>query len=188
MVTFFSIQILYSGTTNISLMKIVVYHAEECDRKKCTSLKLGRKGKFKIVSSLNQLPREALVLNPFSEKAVSPEDRDMVLRRGIAALDCSWKKVKKSSVIFQTARNHRSLPFLVAANPTNYGKPCILSTAEAVAATLYIVGLKDIASDIMSYFKWGPHFLDLNRELLEAYSRAENSLEVVEIQKKFIGG
>lgn len=182
------IQIIYTCVANITLMRIVVYHAEECDRKKCTSLKLGRKGKFKIVNSLNQIPRGALVLNPFSEKAVSPEDRDMVMRRGIAALDCSWKKVRKSSVIFQTAGNHRSLPFLVAANPTNYGKPCILSTAEAVAATLYIVGLKDIASDIMSYFKWGPHFLDLNRELLEAYSRARDSREVVEIQNKYIGG
>jgi pre-rRNA-processing protein TSR3 len=76
----------------------------------------------------------------------------------------------------------------VAANPTNYGKPCILSTAEAVAATFYIVGLKNNAIQIMSSFKWGPHFLELNRELLEAYSRAESSREVVKIQDEFIGG
>lgn len=169
-------------------MKVTVYHAEECDRKKCTTFKMAKKGKFKIVNHLNQLPRGAIVLNPYSEKAVSREDREAVINRGVAGLDCSWKKVQKSTAIFKTSKYHRSLPFLVAANPVNYGKPCILSTAEAIAATFYIVGLKDIAEDIMSHFKWGPHFLILNKELLEAYSDAENSVEVVKAQNEFIGG
>jgi pre-rRNA-processing protein TSR3 len=149
---------------------------------------MAKKGKFKIVNHLNQLPRGAIVLNPYSEKAVSPEDRAAVNKRGVAGLDCSWKKVQKSAAIFKTSKYHRSLPFLVAANPTNYGKPCILSTAEAIAATFYIVGLKDIAEDIMSHFKWGPHFLILNKELLEAYSEAKTSEEVIKAQNEFIGG
>lgn len=169
-------------------MKVVVYHAEECDRRKCTTVRLARRGKVKVVSKLNQLPTGAVVLDPFSEKALSPEDQKTVEENGITALDCSWKKINGSSVIFRGRKNHRSLPFLVAANPTNYGKPCILSTAEAIAATFYIVGFKDIATNIMSQFKWGPHFLELNHELLEAYSRAKNSMEVVKIQNDFIGG
>ncbi|MCK9151713.1 DUF367 family protein [Methanobacterium alcaliphilum] len=169
-------------------MKVTVYHAEECDRKKCTTFKMAKKGKFKIVYHLNQIPRGAILLNPFAKKSVSREDREIVNKRGVSALDCSWKKVKGSSVMFKTSKYHRSLPFLVAANPTNYGKPCILSTAEAIAATFYIVGLRDIAEDIMSHFKWGPHFLTLNEELLEAYSRASNSADVVNVQNEFIGG
>jgi pre-rRNA-processing protein TSR3 len=169
-------------------MKVIVYHAEECDPKRCTTRRLDKQGKIKMIKHLNQLPTEALVLDPFAVKSVSREDRETVEKNGIVGLDCSWKKINKSSPLFRGKKNHRSLPFLVAANPTNYGKPCILSTAEAVAATFYIVGLKNNAIQIMSSFKWGPHFIELNHELLEAYSRAKSSREVVMIQNEVIGG
>jgi len=169
-------------------MKVTVYHAEQCDPKKCTTVKLQRQGKIKVVPKLNMLPRDAIVLDPFSKKSASPEDREIVEKNGIVGLDCSWNRIQKSNIMFKGKKYHRSLPFLVAVNPTNYGKPCKLSTAEAIAATFYIVGLKDNAVEIMSQFKWGPHFLKLNHELLEAYSRAKTSAEVVKIQNGFIGG
>ena len=169
-------------------MKVTVYHAEQCDPKKCTIVKLHKKGKIKVVTKLNMLPRRAIVLDPFSTKSASPEDREIVEENGIVGLDCSWNRIQKSNIMFKGKKYHRSLPFLVAANPTNYGKPCKLSTAEAIAATFYIVGLKDNAVEIMSQFKWGPHFLKLNHELLEAYSSAKTSAEVVKIQNEFIGG
>jgi len=169
-------------------MKVVVYHAEECDPKRCTTRRLARKNELRMLTHYNELPRGALVLDPFAAKSVSREDLEIVREKGIVALDCSWKKIEKSSALFRGTKHHRSLPFLVAANPTNYGRPCILSTAEAVAATFYIVGLKDIAIHIMSHFKWGPHFLELNHELLEEYSLALSSREVVKIQNEFMGG
>ena len=168
--------------------KVVVFHTEQCSPKKCTTRRLAKLKQIKMVTRFNQIPRGALVLDPFSPKAVSPEDHELVVKKGIVGIDCSWKLIDKSSAMFKGTKTHRSLPFLVAANPTNYGKPSILSTAEAVAATLYIVGLKDNAIQIMSHFKWGPHFLELNYELLEAYSRARSSREVVDIQNEFIGG
>jgi pre-rRNA-processing protein TSR3 len=173
---------------NNIFMKVVVYHAGECDPKKCTTRRLARKRELKMITQFKKLPSGALVLDPFATKSVSREDLETVKEKGIIALDCSWKKIEKSSALFRGTKHHRSLPFLVAANPTNYGRPCILSTAEAVAATFYIVGLKDIAIQIMSHFKWGPHFLELDHELLEEYSRALNSQEVVKIQNEFIGG
>ena len=169
-------------------MKVSVYHAEQCDPKKCTTVKLQRQGKVKVVNKLTMLPKGAIVLDPFSVKSVSYEDREIVEKNGIVGLDCSWNRIQKSSIMFKGKKYHRSLPFLVAANPVNYGKPCKLSTAEAIAATFYIVGLKDNAVEIMSQFKWGPHFLKLNHELLEEYSSAKTSAEVVKIQNSFIGG
>jgi len=167
-------------------MRIVVYHAGECDRKKCSTVKLEKQGKVKVVTKLNMIPASGIILDPYSQKALSHEDQDTIIEKGLVGLDCSWKRLNKVPFRLKTGKNSRSLPFLIAANPTNYGKPCILSTAEAIAASFYIIGFKDIAVDIMSGFKWGPHFLKLNEELLESYSKAKNSLNVVEIQNKYL--
>ncbi|BBL61096.1 MAG: DUF367 family protein [Methanobrevibacter arboriphilus] len=166
--------------------KITIFHADECDKKKCTAFKLEKQNKARIVYNLNQIPRGAIILNPFSDKSASPEDKDLVLKKGVVGLDCSWNKVSSSAKFFSLTKYHRSLPFLIAASPVNYGKPCKLSTAEAIAATFYIVGFKDTAKDIMNGFKWGHTFIELNLELLEAYSGASNSSEVVAIQNEFL--
>jgi len=167
-------------------MKIIIFHANECDKKKCTAYKMEKLGKCKMVYKINQIPKGAIALNPFAQKAVSPEDKDIVKKRGIVGLDCSWNKVSSSSTFFNLTKYHRSLPFLIAASPINYGKPSKLSTVEAIAATLYITNFKDKAKDIMNSFKWGHTFIELNFELLEEYSNAKTSVEVVNIQNEFL--
>ncbi len=167
-------------------MKVTVFHANECDKKKCTSFKMEKQGKCRIVYKIHQIPRGAIVLNPFAEKAVSMEDRGLVEKKGVVGLDCSWNKISSSSTFFSLSKYHRSLPFLIAANPVNFGKPCILSTNEAVAATLYLTGFKEEANHIMDGFKWGHSFIEMNYNLLEAYSSVETSEEVVKIQNDFL--
>jgi pre-rRNA-processing protein TSR3 len=78
------------------------------------------------------------------------------------------------------------VPFLVAANPVNYGRPLKLSCVEALAATLYITQYKVEAKALLDKFKWGPSFIDINLDLLEAYSQCANSTEIVAVQNDHI--
>ncbi|MHA1903376.1 MAG: DUF367 family protein [Candidatus Thorarchaeota archaeon] len=165
--------------------RILVYHARQCDPKKCTGLRLVRMHKSTIIKDLKRIPRGSVVLNPVSETAFSPADSKYVSKSGLVALDCSWKQAES---IFRTSRSgqQRALPYLIAANPINTYIPVKLSTAEALAAALYIIGQKSAAIDLMSVFKWGPSFLTLNQVWLDAYAECETSLEVVEVQKEIM--
>ena len=166
-------------------VKICVYHAGQCDPKKCTTLKLKRHSLVRVVRRVGRLPRGAVILNPFSERAFSPADRGRMEKRGLAGIDCSWVYADDVLNLF-TRGTSRCLPYLIAANPVNYGVPTKLSTVEALSAALYITGYKRKAERLLSIFKWGLGFIVLNRELLESYAQAKDSSEVVELQKKFI--
>ncbi|XP_063901176.1 18S rRNA aminocarboxypropyltransferase-like isoform X2 [Zophobas morio] len=165
-------------------LKLALWEFGHCDPKKCSGRKLLR---LKIAFKLrpNQKFR-GLVLSPVGRLFVSPSDRLIVIRNGIAAVDCSWAKLEK--VPFNKIRNHneRLLPYLVACNPINYGRPWKLNCVEAFAACLYICGEMEEAEKILDKFKWGHSFLELNGELLEAYSNCVTSNDVREVQAKFI--
>lgn len=154
------------------------------DPKKCTATKLAKFNLAKLLHSLREIPRGAIILNPFSMRAFSPEDKNRIISRGLVAVDCSWEKAEE---IFRKIKGFgRCLPYLVAANPVNYGIPTKLSTVEALAAALYISGYKEQAEKILSIFKWGPNFIELNKERLEKYSKAKNSKEIIEMQRSII--
>jgi pre-rRNA-processing protein TSR3 len=166
-------------------VKITVYHAGQCDPKKCTALKLKRHHLIRIVHQVRWLSRGAVILNPFSKRAFSPADKERLENKGLAALDCSW--VHADDVFELSMRGaSRCLPYLVAANPVNYGIPTKLSTVEALASALYIADHRAEAKRLLSIFKWGLSFIELNRELLGSYTLARDSGEVVELQKRFI--
>jgi pre-rRNA-processing protein TSR3 len=83
-------------------------------------------------------------------------------------------------------RIRRALPFLVAANPVNFGKPCKLSSVEALAAALYILGEKERAGELLSKVSWGVRFLEVNREPLDLYASAKDSSDVIRIQGDYL--
>ncbi|GBE18229.1 hypothetical protein BMS3Abin16_00821 [archaeon BMS3Abin16] len=74
---------------------------------------------------------------------------------------------------------------LIAANPVNYGKPTKLTTAEAIAAALYILGSREQSTDVLGKFKWGRQFTLLNENLLNDYSECQSSDEVLAVQKEY---
>ena len=166
-------------------VRIVVYNARQCDPKKCTALKLEHHGLVRGVTQVKFLPKRAAVLNPFSEIAFSPADRDRIEDFGLAALDCSWEKAERflSAHVRGTSR---CLPILIAGYPVNFGKPTKLSTLEALAAALFITGFREQASELLAMYKWGHTFLELNYEMLGSYANAKDSTDVVEMQKQFM--
>lgn len=164
-------------------MKLLIYHAKQCNPKVCTAMKLKKFNLAKIFFSPRKIPRNSIVLNPFSEKVISIEDKQF-MKNGLVALDCSWEH---ASQVFSQLRKpviSRILPLLIAANPVNYGKISKLSTVEALSSALYILGYKDEAMKLLAKFKWGKTFLDVNRELLEKYSN-KNSEEILKIQQEY---
>jgi len=166
-------------------VKIVVYHAGQCAPKKCTALKLKRHGLVRLVTQTRFLPKRAVVLNPFSKIAFSPADRQRIEKSGLAALDCSWEHAEK--VLMKRVRGtSRCLPFLIAGNPVNFGKPTRLTTVEALAAALYIAGLGEEVNQLLSIFKWGHTFIELNEERLENYAKAKDSTEIIKLQARLI--
>ena len=96
-------------------------------------------------------PFGGIVLDSEAGAVVSRADADIVRRFGVGGVNCSWNRLGEvPSRKLGKAANHRLLPLLLAANPVNYGKPFKMNTAEAMAATLYIVGLKDEAAKVLA--------------------------------------
>jgi len=163
------------------MISLYAFRDNSCDPRKCTVKKLERAGFLKIFQKLGQIPRNTLILDPTAEQALSPADRFV---KSLTVLDCSWEVLDTGAI--SSWRIRRALPFLMAANPVNFGKPCKLTSVEAVAAALYIMGEKERAAELLSKVNWGIRFLEVNKEPLELYASAKDSTEVVKYQALFI--
>ena len=163
-----------------------VYHTAQDDPRKNTALRLQKAGKANLFDDIRKAPKHSVLLNPFAKKALSREDLDDMRRHGLLALDCSWKQAEETFPVLLGATRSRALPFLVAANPINYGKPFVLSTAEAIGAALAIVGEMRQARDVLSAVPFGDLFLTLNKNPLEDYAKCETSAEVVAAQMLYL--
>jgi pre-rRNA-processing protein TSR3 len=167
-------------------IKLLVYHANEDDPKKCSAKKLAKFGFVKLEKTIRKIPNNAILLNPFAEKSLSKEDLSKAEKNGILAVDCSWKNVEGVFQKLEKMHISRAIPFVLAANPVNYGKPFKLTTLEAFAAALYILDDIELSERILELYKWGPNFLVLNKEPLEAYRKAANSSEIIKIMNQYI--
>ena len=163
-----------------------MYHTDEDDPKKCSAKKLNKFGFVILEKNIRKVPKNAVLLNPFAEKSLSKEDLKSALKNGIVAVDCSWKNAEKSFDYLDQMNISRALPFLIASNPVNFGKPFKLTTLEAFAASLYILDEIEHAKDILNIYKWAPHFLELNKQPLEDYRMAKDSKEIIQVMRKYI--
>jgi len=165
-------------------LQLRMWDFAQCDPKRCTGARLARRGIFRPMP-LKQ-PFRGIVLSPNGTVSVSPADRHIVEEMGLSVIDCSWARLAEIPFKQMRSGHHRLLPFLVAANQVNYGKPSKLSCAEAAAATLYICGYVDAAKAVLDEFGWGREFIKLNKELLELYRTSADADEVVKRQNAWL--
>jgi len=73
----------------------------------------------------------------------------------------------------------------LSGNPVNYSKLNKLTTVEAIAAAVYILGNKDSSLELLDKFKWGHTFFELNQNLLEDYSKLKSEDEITPLLKEY---
>ena len=165
------------------MIPVFVYDKNQCDPKKCTAKRMLKFGLAKEAKTLHAIPKGSIVLSPFAEKALSPDDIKYA-RHGLVVMDLTWTNIDEFPRPKGT--NDRALPYMLASNPINWGRPMELNSAEAVMASLFILGEREQAETFLGRFNWAPEFMRLNGELLEEYSSANDSTEVVRIQNEYI--
>jgi pre-rRNA-processing protein TSR3 len=164
--------------------KLYTYIMKQDDPKKCTSAKLVRLRFASPIYRLSRLPRLSLVLNPIAHDVLMFRDRQQAERFGLVAIDCSWEKARG---IFERGLpgKNRRLPIFLAANPTNYARVSKLSSLEALAAALLLLGFEEKAKDLLSLYKWGPTFYTLNQVLFDEYRKATTDEEIARIESEY---
>ena len=175
---------LSSPPTAPSSIKLAMWDFGQCDAKRCTGRKLARLHLLRELSTSQKF--RGLVLSPLASTVVSPADRAIVDSLGIAVVDCSWAQLNTVPFHRIRSRHERLLPWLVAANPVNYGKAWRLSCVEAIAAVMAIVGREEEARQLLGRFKWGLSFWNVNAELFARYQQCRDAEEVGRAQEQWL--
>ena len=169
---------------NQDIPRIFTLEMHQDDPSKCTSAKMKKFGLAKP-STKRTIPTGSIVLNPLGEVPITKNDRVDALRRGVVVIDCSWAKASDMFEVAHFNGIQRTLPALLAGNPTNYARMGTLSSVEAVAGALYIMNFFDHAKRLLSIYKWGSTFLTLNLEALEEYSKADSVEQIKSVEGEF---
>lgn len=164
--------------------KAACWDLGHCDPKRCSGKKLMKIG---LMRDLHVGQRHnGVIITPNGKSVVSPADRETMDTYGAAVVECSWARVKEINWGKVGGRCERLLPYLVAANSVNYGKPWRLNCAEALAAAFYICGHPDWAEQIMEPFSYGKSFIEINEKLLKKYAACADAKEVKQAEKEWM--
>jgi pre-rRNA-processing protein TSR3 len=159
---------------------IHVRYVGDDDPEKCTARRL-EKFDLATLHPTDRATPWGLILDPEADQALSPADKGV---ERLVAVDCSWASADTREHDLRGPR--RALPYLVAANSVNYGRPMRLTTVEALAAAARILGEEALAERLLEPFRWGDTFLELNREPLQRYAECEDSTGVVTVQEAYL--
>ncbi|KAF2827432.1 DUF367-domain-containing protein [Ophiobolus disseminans] len=164
--------------------KAACWDLGHCDAKRCSGKRLMRLGMMRELHVGQKFA--GVVVSPKARKIISKEDKELLEQYGAAVVEASWKRIDEVPFGRIGGKCERLLPYLVAANPTNYGKPWRLNCVEALAACFYICGHPEWAESILSTFSYGEAFLDINSALLKRYMACENEEEIKTAEKVWL--
>ena len=178
----------FAGEVSAKLgVRVVLWEFGQNDAKRDSGSKLVRLGLASSQKIGSSRSFNGIVLSSEATTVLSAADADIVAKHGVAGINCSWNRL--GEIPFGTlgkARHQRVLPFLVAANPVNYGRPFKMNTAEAVAAALVIVGADLDANALLEPFAYGQEFLKLNADALGFYAAAADAQAVRLAETNFL--
>ena len=164
--------------------KAACWDLEHCDQKRCSGKRLMRLG---LMRELHVGQKFAgVVISPNSKKLLSAGDKELLEQYGAAVVECSWKRVDEVPFSRIGGKCERLLPYLLPANPTNYGRPWRLNCVEALAACFFICGRQEWAEEILSTFSYGEAFLKINETVLRRYAACTNEEEVKAAQDAWL--
>ncbi|TFY62899.1 hypothetical protein EVG20_g6535 [Dentipellis fragilis] len=165
---------------------------DHCDPRRCSGKKLSRLG---LIKELKVGARfHGVVMSPRATQVISPSDRDIILQGGLAVVECSWARLDdipfgKIASPHERLRELISLtwiPYLIATNPTNYGKPWRLNCVEALAAAFYLTGFDEYAERLLEGFGWGSALWKVNRTFFQRYRTCTTAKEVAAMQEQIL--
>ncbi|QYS96364.1 18S rRNA aminocarboxypropyltransferase [Trichoderma simmonsii] len=166
------------------LFKAACWDLGHCDPKRCSGKKLMKLG---MMRELHLGQRHGgVIITPNGKKVISPADRELMDQFGAAVVECSWARTKEVQWNKVGGKCERLLPYLVAANTVNYGKPWRLNCVEALAAAFAICGHLDWAEQILAPFSYGPSFLEINSSLLKRYAACADEAEVKKTEEEWM--
>lgn len=152
--------------------KAAAWDLNHCDAKRCSGKRLMRLGLMRELHVGQKHP--GVVISPKGKVLLSPADKPILEQYGAAVVEASWKRIEEVPFNRIGGPNPRLLPYLIAANPTNYGRPWRLNCVEALAACFFICGHKAWAEEILSTFSYGQAFLDINDTVLKRYAACKD--------------
>ena len=101
-------------------------------------------------------------------------------------MECSWVRIKEVPWSRIGGKCERLLPYLVAANSVNYGRPWRLNCVEALAACFYICGHPDWAEEVLQHFSYGKPFLEINSQILKRYAACSSEEEIKKAEELWL--
>ncbi|KAL3426409.1 hypothetical protein PVAG01_03200 [Phlyctema vagabunda] len=164
--------------------KAACWDLAHCDPKRCSGKKLM---KLNLMRELHIGQKHSgVIISPNAKQTISPADRETMEQYGAAVVECSWARVKEVPWAKIGGKCERLLPYLVAANSVNYGKPWRLNCVEALGAAFYICGHPEWAEEVLSHFSYGQSFLEINSSLLKRYAACKDEIEMKKTEEAWM--